>query len=87
MILDYTEKGKLKIGMKYYIENMVKEFPYKLNEKSKTPWNDKLFKVTDETKKLDEKRKYIFHMYAMKAMFLCKRARPDLESGVGYLST
>ena len=87
MILDYTEKGKLKIDMKYYIENMVKEFPYELNEKAKSPWNDKLFKVNNETKKLDEKRKAIFHTYVMKAMFLCKRARPDIEPGVSYLST
>ena len=58
-----------------------------MNENTKAPWNDKLFKVNNTTKKLDEKRKYIFHTYVMKAMFLCKRARPNIEPGVSYLST
>ena len=87
MILDYSEKGKLKVGMKYYIESMIKDFPFELESKSKTPWNDKLFKVNNATKKLEEERKSIFHTFVMKLMFLCKRARPDIEPGVSFLST
>ena len=87
MILDYSEKGKLKVEMKYYIENMIKDFPYELKSKTKTPWNDKLFKVNNTTKKLDEKRKSIFHTFVMKLMFLCKRARPNVEPGISFLST
>jgi len=30
MILDYTKENKLKLDMKYYIEDMIKEFPYEL---------------------------------------------------------
>ena len=66
---------------------MVKEFPYELKSKTKTPWNDKLFKVSNTTKKLDEKRKSTYHTFVMKMMFLCKRARPDIEPGVSFLST
>ena len=66
MILDYSEKGKLKVDMKYYIENMEKDFPYELNAQTKTPWNDKLFKVSNSAKKLDEERKSIFHTFVMK---------------------
>ena len=87
MILDYTEKNKLKLDMKYYIEDMIKEFPYELKSRTKTPWNDKLFKVNDKTKKLDDDRKSIFHTFVMKAMFLCKRARPDIEPGICFLSS
>ena len=63
MILDYTEKGKLKIDMKYYINNIVNEFLYELNENEKTPWNHRLFKVNTTIKKLDEKRKSIYLQY------------------------
>ena len=87
MILDYTEKNKLKLDMKYYIDNMIKEFPFELKEQKKTPRNAKLFKVNKSTKNLDEKRKSLYHTFVMKAMFLCKQSRPDIEPGVCFLST
>ena len=34
-----------------------------------------------------KEKKAIFHTYVMKAMFLCKRARPDVEPAVSFLST
>ena len=52
-----------------------------------TPWSDKLFKVNESVKKLDETRKATFHTFVMKAMFLCKRARPDIEPAISFLST
>ena len=30
MILDYSEKGKLKVDMIYYIKKMIEEFPYEI---------------------------------------------------------
>ena len=87
MNLDYSEEGKLKVDMKYYIDNMIEEFPYEVKEQSKAPWNDKLFKVNETVNKLDEAKKAIFHTFVMKAMFLCKRARPDVEPAVSFLST
>ena len=33
-----------------------------------------------------KRKKAIYHTYVMKAMFLCKRARPDIEPAVSYLS-
>ena len=58
-----------------------------MKEQSKTPWNDKLFKVNKSVKNLDEERKSVFHTFVMKAMFLCKRVRSDIEPAVSYLST
>ena len=87
MNLDYSEEGKLKVDMKYYIDNMIEEFPYEVKEQSKAPWNDKLFKVNETVSKLDEAKRAIFHTFVMKAMFLCKRARPDVEPAVSFLST
>ena len=87
MNLDYSEEGKLKVDMKYYIDNMIEEFLYEVKEQSKAPWNDKLFKVNETVSKLDEAKRAIFHTFVMKAMFLCKRARPDVEPAVSFLST
>jgi hypothetical protein len=52
-----------------------------------TPCNDKLFKIDKTTKKLDNERKAILHTFVMKAMFLCKRARPDITTTIGFLSS
>jgi len=87
MILDYTKENKLKLDMKYYIEDMIKEFPYELKGRTRAPWNDKLFKVNEKTKKLHDDKKSTFHTFLMKAMFLCKRARPDIGPGICFLSS
>ena len=85
MILDYSEKGKLKVDMKYYIKAMVDDFPLDFGERQTTaPWNDKLFKVIEKEKKLNEKERKIFHTFVMKSMFLCKRARPDISPGINF---
>ena len=85
MILDFTKDGCLIIDMKYYIKKMLEDFLYKVKT-NKMPWNDKLFKE-EQKKKLDNDRKEIFHQFVMKAMFLTKRARPDINPGVNFLST
>ena len=87
MNLDYSDKGKLKIDMQYYIDNMDEEFPYEIKPVTTAPWNEKLFKVVESAEPLNEEKKAIFHTYVMKAMFLCKRARPDVEPAVSFLST
>ena len=43
MNLDYSDKGKLKIDMQYYIDNMDEEFPYEIKPITTAPWNEKLF--------------------------------------------
>lgn len=86
MILDYLSPGALKIDMQYYIENMLDEFMYEVKP-YKTPWNEKLMKTGIDSKVLDEDRKKIFHTYVMKAMFLCKRARPDIELAISFLAS
>ena len=85
--LDFSEKGKLKVDMIYYIERMMKEFQHDVKESTRAPWSDKLFKVSTSAEKLDEERKSEFHTFVMKAMFLCKRARPDILPAVCFLST
>jgi hypothetical protein len=56
MKLDFTKKGKLKLDMVDYVDNMVKEFPDELSP-SKHPWNKNLFKVELSSKLLLKEKK------------------------------
>ena len=87
IILDYSSKGKLKVDMAYYIQAMEDEFDYPVQKSKKLPWNEKLFKIDDTSKKLEEERREVFHHFVMKAMFLCKRGQPDINPGISFLTT
>ena len=88
MKLDFSKKGKLIIDMKKYVSELL-DFSKKCvkDNKSKTPASDWLFQVRDDSKKLDKERKEFFHTAVAKALFLCKRARPDISTAVAFLST
>jgi hypothetical protein len=87
MIMDFTQAGALIIDMKYYIEGMLEEFPYKVKSTKTTPWTKKLLKLQEDAKEVEEARHSIFHTYVMKAMFLCKRARPDIDQAIAFFSS
>ena len=88
MELDYSTKGELHVGMCKYVSNMCDEFPIKITAKdtAKTPAGDNLFEEGSSAK-LDSKRAEIFHTWVAKALFLCKRARPDIQQAVSVLCT
>ena len=66
---------------------MIEDFPYNIKTIKTNPWTEKLFKVNNQSNNLDDKRQAIFHTFVMKAMFLCKRARPDVNLVIGFLSS
>jgi hypothetical protein len=88
MELDYQKRGELKINMTKYVENMLNNFPVKLgkNDVVKTPAGDNLFNLGTGAK-LDTKRAEIFHTFVAKGLFLCKRARPDIQQAISVLCT
>jgi hypothetical protein len=88
MELDYIEDGKVKIGMIKYVENMLKEFPMKFTSTDKTasPAGDSLFNQ-GQGKKLEEQRAEKYHTFTAKGLFLCKRARPDIQPTIDVLCT
>jgi hypothetical protein len=88
MELDYRKRGELKINMTKYVENMINEFPVKLGKKdvAKTPAGDILFNLSTGAK-LDTKRSEIFHTFVAKGLFLCKRARPNIQQAILVLCT
>jgi hypothetical protein len=87
MILDFSFPGTMKLDMIYYIKQMNNDFPYDIKSIETNPWTEKLFKVNNESNNLDDERRAIFHTFVMKAMFLCKRARLDINPLIGFLSS
>jgi hypothetical protein len=88
MELDYRKRGELKINMTKYVKNMLNNFPVKLGKKdvAKTPARDNLFNLGTRAK-LDTKRLEIFHTFVAKGLFLCKRARPNIQQAILVLCT
>eukprot|EP00957_Ditylum_brightwellii_P003656 277125-Ditylum_brightwellii.AAC.1 len=74
MIIDYFIKGKLQVDMKYYLEAMIKDFPYKIKSTKTATWSENMFKVCSEAKLLDSET----------AIFA---VHPDMKSCTGALFT
>jgi hypothetical protein len=70
MIFDFLSPGMLQVHMTTYIKSMIEEFPGKLSGKTKTPWNENLFKFDPNSKHLQTEQAKVFHMFVMKGMFL-----------------
>jgi hypothetical protein len=88
MELDFTEKGKVKTGMTEYVESMLEVFPEKIKstDTAVTPASDGLFDE-GQGKKLNEERADAYHTMVAKALFLCKRARRDIQPTIAMLCT
>jgi hypothetical protein len=87
MTLDYSDPGKVKIKMIDYVEKMLADLPNEMEGEAPTPAGNHLFAVNDNQTKVDEDRAQFFHTYVAKMLFLCKRARPDLQTAVEFLCT
>ena len=67
---------------------MVEDFSEELNDKkARTPANDNLFKVKEGVEKISESKGQEYHTFTAKALFACKRARPDIQTSVAFLTT
>jgi hypothetical protein len=74
--------------MMKYVENMLSNLPVKLGKKdvAKMPAGNNLFNLGNRAK-LDMKRLEIFHTFVAKGLFLCKRARPNIQQAISVLCT
>ena len=88
MVLDYTNKKEVKMDMREYVRGMLETFPitFKPNQTAVTTASEKLFEK-GSGKILEMKRKEIFHTTVAKGLFLCKRARPDIQQAITLLCT
>jgi hypothetical protein len=87
MTLDYSDDGKCKVIMKDFIADMLDDLPSDMDGESVTPAANHLFQVNEDPKKLNEETSQMFHHNTAKLLFLSKRARPDIQTAVAYMTT
>ena len=87
MKLNFETTNKVTVDMKDYITNLCKEYPYEVNGNVNYPWSTNLFSSDEDIYMLEKEQREIFHTFVMKCMFLTKRSRPDIMTGISYLST
>ena len=87
MEFDFTDIGAVKIDMKSYVLDMIKSFPEKVTTKAATPAAVHLFQTREDAPKLSEEKASIYHTITAKGLFLCKRARADIQTTIAFLST
>ena len=88
MTLDFSKPGKVAVMMKDYMLKMLEELPPDMDGIAATSAAEHLFDI-DISKKvpLNEEQSIMFHHYVAKLLFLCKRACPDIQTAVAFLST
>jgi hypothetical protein len=86
MTFDFSNKGKLVVSMADYMKKLVDEFPIPITKTAHSPAGENLF-AEGKGQPLDAERAKIFHTWVAKALFACKRARPDIHVAVTLLCT
>jgi hypothetical protein len=89
MTLDYSTPGKVMIRMTDYIKKMLAELPSgEMEGEAATPAASHLFEVNSKDPQLlSPDKAELFHHNVARLLFLCKRARPDIQTGVSFLCT
>jgi hypothetical protein len=87
MTLDYSNEGKVNIIMSDYIKNVLDGLPEDMDGVSPTPAANHLFEVNKDPVPLDKELAEFFHHVVAQLLFLCKRARPDIQTAISFLCT
>lgn len=87
MTLDFTICGAVRISMCDYVDGIIKQAPADWTGSANTPAANHLFDINANCPGLDKDRAALFHHLVAKALFLCKRARPDLQLAISFLCT
>ena len=87
MTIDFSITGKVMFTMVDYIKGMLDALPHDMNGTVTTPAASHLFDVDESAEKLTPALGDLFHHNTAKLLFLCKRARPDIQTAVAFLCT
>lgn len=87
MDITFNDDKTVSLSMKTQISESIEWFGEHVLDKCSTPATKHLFLVNDDSRKLDEPRPDIFHLVVAKALYISKRARPDIEPTVVFLCT
>ena len=87
MTIEYTDDRKIKFTMVDYIDGLLSEMTDDMKGVAVTPAASHLNEVNDKAEKLSDTRRDTFHHLTAKILYLSKRARPDLQTAVSFLTT
>ena len=88
MTIDYSTKGQVEFSMFDFLKEIIAETPEELMKGvSSTPAANHLFEVNEHAKPLPKEDADLFHHLTAKVLYLSKRARPDLQLAVSFLTT
>lgn len=89
MHLDFTEDRMFQVDMSRYIQEILNNFPERIQKSSTTPHSDTLFMVKDEESavKLSEDQAMQFHRTTAQLLFLSTQAQNDIQTAVSFLTT
>jgi hypothetical protein len=88
MQLDFSCPSKVRISMVDYIKSILADMPSSMDGTSPTPAANHLFTInTASPKLLPPSDAEFFHHVVAQLLFLCKRARPDIQTAVSFLCT
>jgi hypothetical protein len=85
MDYDYRSPGQVKISMVGMVDEALDE--YELEGSTKTPAALHLFQVSEDSAALKRGDKEKFHSMVQKMLYMSKRARPDILTAMGFLTT
>jgi hypothetical protein len=88
MTLDYSTCGKVIINMDRYVTDLLGSVPDDMEHGiSASPAATYLYDINPEAELLDKSAIEKFHTLTAKLLFLSKRARPDLQQAIRFLTT
>jgi hypothetical protein len=85
MSFDFECPPKVVVGMRAYVDYMLRAAG--TAGRAASPPSPDLFKIAENTKTLTMERRRSFHSMVAKALYLAKRARPDILTAVSFLTT
>ena len=87
MDIEFNGKGEVMISMTPHLLETIEEFPDEIGTCYKTPAAAHLFEVDEEGTKLEEPKRQKFHRLTAKLLYVSRRARPDIQVPVSFLTT
>jgi hypothetical protein len=85
--INFDERHKVKFTMFDYLEDILSEMPSDMEGIARTPAQDNLFTIDEQSPLLSDKDADFYHRTTARLLFAAKRARPDLQVAVAYMCT
>jgi hypothetical protein len=87
MDIEFTKDGEAKILMTDYVKEAIEAFLEDCTKSVNTPASQYLFDVDKKCVKINEKDRKNLHSIVAKLLFVAKRARPDTQLLIAFLTS